>query len=189
MVGSLAPAPKTTVDIFDPATEMFTATTPLNFHRSNHNAVLLGNGLVWVIGGTTLESGFLAQNEAYDPDTQIWHLLDPGMNENRSGSTANMLVDGTIFVAGGVTGNFTLSSAEILDPATLAFSPISPLNVGQEPAHRHLVAGWTSDSDWRKYGFGFSQFVRVIRSRDEHLHAGRQYAACAKESHRDSSSG
>ena len=67
--------------------QTFIATTTMLYHRSNHRSVLLPDGRVLAIGGTTLESGFLFINEAYDPSTQTWSPHDV-MVQNRSGHTA-----------------------------------------------------------------------------------------------------
>src|SRR5262249_60725544 len=100
--GFTGTSPQDEADLYDPITQVFTATNHLLFHRSNHRAVLLADGRVLVVGGTTLESGFLAQNEVWDPATTVWSLHDT-MEENRSGATATMLTDGQLLVAGGLT--------------------------------------------------------------------------------------
>ena len=55
------------------------------YHRSNHHAFLQGDGRVVVIGGVTIESGFLATNEVYNPATKVWSTYAP-MLENRGGT-------------------------------------------------------------------------------------------------------
>src|SRR4029453_6435192 len=99
----------------------FTSAQPMRHHRSNHQALLLPNGSVLVIGGTTLETGFLAVNEVWDPTNGNWTVHDT-MSEGRTGPTATMLDSGVILVAGGITGNVTLQSAEVIDPVTLTFN-------------------------------------------------------------------
>jgi len=66
----------------------------------------MGDGSVLVVGGTTLESGFLALNEIFDPVAQTWST-NSTMNEDRTGPSATLLPDSTVFVAGGV---FTMGS-------------------------------------------------------------------------------
>ena len=61
-------SPHDQVDIFDPVQQTFTAGHKMLFHRSNHDQLLLTSGpkagQVLVIGGTTLESGFLVQTRS-----------------------------------------------------------------------------------------------------------------------------
>lgn len=108
------------------------------FHRSNHEAVLLADGRVLVIGGTTLESGFVDSNEVFDPNTGNWSLHSV-MSENRTDHTASLLQSGTVLVAGGITGSRTLQSAEMLDPITQTFSVIANMNV---PRNQHTDSIW-----------------------------------------------
>ena len=61
------------------------------------------------------------------------------MIENRGGHTATMLQSGKILVAGGVTGNETLQSAEILDPVTHSFTNIGNMNTGRNQHRATLL--------------------------------------------------
>ena len=61
----------------------------------------------------------------------MWTLASDIMNENRTGPSANLLPDATVFVAGGITGSLTLQSAEILDPITQQFTKLPDLTVGR----------------------------------------------------------
>lgn len=137
-------SPHDEVDIYDPATQTFTATTPMLYHRSNHRTVLLPDGRVLAIGGTTLESGFMFINEAFDPTANppTWTPHDV-MVQNRSGHTATTMGDGTIFVAGGVTGSTTLQSAEVVDPTTHLFSLVGNMNSGRNQHTDNLLADGT----------------------------------------------
>src|SRR5215831_736823 len=129
-------SPHDEVDFYNPTSQTFTAAHHMLYHRSNHRALLLadGTGRVLVIGGTTLEGGFLATNEIYDPATTIWSAENPPMIENRSGMSATLLLNGQVLVAGGLTGNKTLQTAEILDPVTHLCSPLPNMQV---PRNQH----------------------------------------------------
>ena len=65
--GFTGTSPQDEVDLYDPVSKVFIAAAHLIEHRSNHRNVLLPIGSVLVVGGTTLESGFLAENEVWDP--------------------------------------------------------------------------------------------------------------------------
>ena len=122
------------------------------YHRSNHQAVLLADGELLVIGGVTLESGFLAADEIYTPATKTW-TAHGQLLEDRGGHTATILLGGDILVAGGVTGNQTLQSAEILDPITHQFTTLGNMQV---PRNQHtatllqngnvVIAGGSTDT-------------------------------------------
>ena len=120
---------------YDPITQTFTIDTAMLFHRSNHRAILQGDGQVLIIGGVTLESGFLAVNELYDPATRTW--TEHGqLIKDCGGHTATALLSGGILVAGGVTGNQTLQSAEILSPVTRQFTSLGNMQV---PRNQHTT--------------------------------------------------
>ena len=123
-------SPHDEVETYTPATGDFELVEPMANHRSNQRALLLKDGRVVVIGGVTLESGFLAVNEVYNPSTDVWSTHST-LEEDRAGHTATPLPDGTILVAGGVTGNLTLSTAEILDPVTHNFTSLGNMNSGR----------------------------------------------------------
>ena len=128
-------SPHSETERYDPITQTFTLDTSMLFHRSNHRAILQGDGQVLVIGGVTLESGFLAVNEIYDPAAKTW--TEHGqLLEDRAGHTATALLSGNILVAGGVTGNQTLQSAEILDPVTHQFTSLGNMQV---PRNQHTA--------------------------------------------------
>jgi hypothetical protein len=137
--GFTGTSPQDEADLYQPASKSFVATAHMIDHRSNHRNVLLPNGSVLVVGGTTLESGFLFENEVWDPTTETWTLASDVMNENRSGPSANLLPNTTVFVAGGITGSLTLQSAEILDPVTHQFTTLPNLTVGRNQHTANLL--------------------------------------------------
>ena len=149
-------SPHDNVDIFDPVQQTFTAGHHMLYHRSNHDAVLLTTGRkagqVLVIGGTTLESGFLATNEIYDPNTTLW-TQDGVMSENRSGMTSTLLQSGQVLVAGGLTGNETIQTAERLDPVSHTFTQVGNMTAPRNqhtdtllPNGQVLLAGGSTDA-------------------------------------------
>jgi hypothetical protein len=115
-------------ELYDPATETFSATGSMSIARAFHSATLLNNGTVLVIGGLNPGGGAGAIAEIYDPATGSFTRVGD-MAEGRIQNTASLLGDGRVLIAGGFEGNandfgfFPTPTAEIYDPATQSFSP------------------------------------------------------------------
>ena len=83
-------------------------------------------------------TGLLSSN-TYNP---YLHCLSPilKMNVARAAHTATLLPDGKVLIAGGFreegTSEIAIASAEIFDPATHTFTPISDMN---EPRNGHTA--------------------------------------------------
>lgn len=111
-------------EIYDPATETWSATGPMASRRFKHAAVRLESGEVLVIGGTATEPSddrALSSVELYNPVTGTWKATG-SLAQARENPSAALLRDGRVLVAGGVIGRFrdysSLASAEIYDPKT-----------------------------------------------------------------------
>jgi len=92
-----------TAELFDPANQMFTATTgSMTAAREFHTATVLSNGTVLLTGGDG-GAGPLASAELYDPTAETFSPAD-GMASTRESHTATMLNDGTVLVTGGIGG-------------------------------------------------------------------------------------
>lgn len=115
-------------ELYDPATETFSATGSMSIARAFHSATLLNNGTVLVIGGLNPEGGSVATAEIYDPATGSFTRIGD-MARARFEHTASLLADGRVLIAGGLEGDandfgfFPTPTAEIYDPATQSFSP------------------------------------------------------------------
>jgi N-acetylneuraminic acid mutarotase len=99
------------VEIYDPATNTWSATGSLATARSLHSATLLENGRVLVVGGTSDGSSGLPTTEIYNPDTGTWSS-GASISNPRHSHTATLLVDGKLLIAGGENGTSALSNAE-----------------------------------------------------------------------------
>lgn len=107
---------------FTDADPVWTATTPMAFSRRDHNAVLLPDGRVLVIGGRSNSSGTpnpIMIPEVFDPIKETWDQVAPHQIPRRYHSTAILLPDGRVLSAG---GDFQ-PSGEIYSPAYLFQGP------------------------------------------------------------------
>jgi len=119
-------------DIFDPATNAFSAVGDSTFKRNQSPGVVLASGKVLVAGGTTYvtnsygEPDFASTIEAelFDPASNTWSTTG-SMNTPRREFFMVRLNNGKVLVGGGMSDKFSfLKSAEIYDPTTETFSSV-----------------------------------------------------------------
>ena len=102
-------------ELFDPVTETWSLTESLNDGRFRHSSTLLADGSVLAVGGNNFLSEVLASTEMYDPEalpTGFWGLAGDLITA-RSQHTATLLKDGRVLIAGGMSDDEALASAEI----------------------------------------------------------------------------
>jgi hypothetical protein len=122
-------------DLFDPQTNTFAPTGPMQVARRDPSLVLLDDGRVLVTGGgsgvsisTTMG---LDSAEIYDPKTGTFRLLSSKMSSLRIFHHAIKLMDGRVLVAGGSKGpgfNNALKTADVFDPETETFTPTGEMH-------------------------------------------------------------
>jgi len=129
-----------TVEVFDPATETFTFTTPMGTPHHGHEAVLLPDGRVMVIAGrcTSCGSPFaIATTELFDPTTAAWTTTAPVpviVTDHRV-----VVRSGRVLVFGGYDGytGLTYASVYSYDPTANTWSSLTPMNT---PRGQHGLA-------------------------------------------------
>ena len=112
-------------ELYDPATNTWSAAADMIAARNNHTATLLPNGQVLVIGGYSTNVT-VASAELYNPANDTWTPVT-GPTTARASFTATLLPPdaahfyGQVLVVGGYNGTNTAptftSSAELYDPA------------------------------------------------------------------------
>ena len=106
-------------EIYDPATDTWSATSSLSGKRSGHTATQLPDGSVLVAGGWS-DPLALETAEIYDPAPGTWRPAAP-LNVPRFWHSATPLADGTVLLVGGsYEGDLasTLSQTDIYHPVT-----------------------------------------------------------------------
>lgn len=138
--------PTAAAELYDPVTGVFTLTSPMLLPRRTFGVVLLRDGRVLVAGGTTSNQAVTASAELYDPATGRFTATG-SLRTARHKHAGVLLSDGRVLILGGTTGGDdrnTLTSAEIYDPDTGAFTQASSL---LDPRYKFsavtLPNGWT----------------------------------------------
>lgn len=114
----------TSAELFDPATDTFTAlSSGLHFPRGQPVAATLPDGKVLIAGGDS--STVLSSAELFDPATDKFAVLKSRLRTAGWDAVAVTLSDGDVLIAGGVGSNgHPTASAELFDPAGDTFTAL-----------------------------------------------------------------
>jgi hypothetical protein len=120
VAGGLSPlgAKLASAELFNPATNSWTATGTLTDKRYNHTATLLSTGKVLIAGGTgqpKRSAVKLASSELYDPATGTFSATG-SLNAARTQHTAATLQNGKVLAIGGLGTTSYLASTELYVP-------------------------------------------------------------------------
>jgi len=141
-------------EIYDPATETFSATGSLPQPLYQHTATLLPDGKVLIAGGDT-GSGETAAAYLYDPGAGTFTVTG-SLNVPRFNHTATLLPDGKVLVAGGIqASNTALNSVEIFSEETQSWANLTTLAAARAyhaailtpDGNVHIMGGYNGSSD------------------------------------------
>ncbi|WP_207215833.1 Kelch repeat-containing protein [Pseudolysobacter antarcticus] len=94
--------PLTSAELYDPASNSWTAAASLTTARDFHTATLLPSGKVLVAGGYVNVNSTVGSAELYDPASNSWTSAG-SLATARYSHTATLLPSGKVLVAGGST--------------------------------------------------------------------------------------
>jgi YVTN family beta-propeller protein len=127
--------PTANAELFDPATGVWTSTSPLPAAVSDHTATLLEDGKVLIAGGlrsgTYLDTGYL-----FDPATQLWTPTPNPLIRALGYHEAVRLPGGPVLLVGGWNGTTTVTSAEIFGAARSIDNVPPTVNAGDDATVR-----------------------------------------------------
>jgi hypothetical protein len=142
-------------ELYDPAAGTFTPTGNMTIPRVGHNAVLLANGKVFIVGGEAWVDGVRRTDipaELYDPESGTFAATGSFAAAGPGTTSATLLADGKVLVLAYYTG-----LAGIYDPAIGGFRTVGPGPSSSTATllanGKILFAGGTGDIGQRSYAF------------------------------------
>ena len=115
------------VELFSPTSGGWTTVASMSTARFMHTAALLPNGFVLVAGG--YNGAFLSSAELYDPSLNTW--IGSTMSVARHYATMVVLSNGNALMCGGSSGLAVLSSCEIYNSQSIAWTVTASMSTAR----------------------------------------------------------
>ncbi len=164
------------VEVYDPATDVWSTTTPLPEGR-HHAGIAVLDGFLYIVGGFA-KSGFSvwrAVNTVYqlDPATQLWRERAP--MPTARGALGVAVHQGRLYAVGGYDGEQNSGATEIYNPETDTWSTAAPLSAPRD----HLAVAAAGSAIYAIGGrsnLKYQQNTAVVEAYDPNTNQWR-YAA------------
>lgn len=130
-------------ELYDPASEKWTLTTPMSIARFGHTAILLTNGLVLVAGGKDWDGNFLFSAELYNPATTKWTNTG-SMNPDARFYYSALLTNGQALLTA-ISGNYDWEVTNAWAAGKLLYYPNSGQWTEIGPPRPHFVSATNLD--------------------------------------------
>jgi N-acetylneuraminic acid mutarotase len=100
-----AEAPQAALEVYDPATDAWTAKASMPFGRSHiASSTIVVNNHIVTLGGETTYQNSVNNVSAYDPSTNSWQALT-ALPQNRASGVGAFINNAYYYTTGGVTSN------------------------------------------------------------------------------------
>ena len=142
-------------ELYDPLNNIFTATTSLNYPRTNCSATTLNDGRALIVGGW-YDNSSGTYGEIYNPDSTKFSLTG-ALNTPRANPLTVHTTDGNAVIIGGypIFGGAYLQQVELYDAATNTFSVLTDTLFS------------ANDPDWMPFPFiSYNRSLQTQRLRD-----------------------
>jgi len=166
-----------TVELYDPTADSWSAAAEMTSPRIMHTLTVLGDGRVLAVGGHG-EEDTATSAEIYDPAIDAWSLVSP-IHQGRMFHRAVLLADGRVLVVQGhnFEDEYAAYLGEIYDPAADTWT-----EVGELPAESRQVVGHTATllPDGSVLAVGGSEFHQMtfLSTRDVRRFFGAAAPGC-----------
>lgn len=142
IAGGFVPGPSGAVlmrsELYDPATNTWSATGDMNQARTFFSSITLPDGRVLAVGGRDSAGNILSSTELYDPTTGQWSYTGP-LTEAREFSSLVLLRNGTVLVVGGDHDPGLVASTEVYSPATASWAATGDMKAARSQMFATLM--------------------------------------------------
>jgi len=126
----------TEAELFDPASQTFSALEVNLEARAYHTATLLTDGRVLIAGGIDKDGKLVGRIEIWDPRAKAVQALPVGLAAPRRGHTATLQADGNVLIRGGVLADGSAAvQGELVRADTLSVDSVAAALEDAETPH------------------------------------------------------